>query len=74
MREAVGQQNLHPRGQLRNIARERVTHLNGRARVLGPLLNTPAMFSPACWRPVKYSAIFQPWPVDTMPLVNTPVR
>ena len=32
------------------------------------------MFSPACWRPVKYSAIFQPCPVETMPLVNTPVR
>jgi len=38
MGEAVGQQNLHPRRQLRNIARERVTHLNGRARRFGPLL------------------------------------
>src|SRR6266851_677960 len=38
MGEAVRQQNLHPRSQLRNVARERVTHLNGRARVLGPLL------------------------------------
>src|SRR5262249_47504526 len=37
-------------------------------------LNTPAMFSPACWRPVKYSAIFRPSPVDTIPLVNPPVR
>src|SRR6266852_6323531 len=36
--EAVRQQNLHPRSQLRNVARERVTHLNGRARVLGTLL------------------------------------
>jgi hypothetical protein len=26
--------------------------------------STSAMFSPACWRPVKYSAIFQPWPVE----------
>src|SRR6266576_6922766 len=38
MGEAVRQQNLHPRSQLRNIARERVTHLNGWARVLGLLL------------------------------------
>ncbi len=36
--------------------------------------STSAMFSPACWRPVKYSAIFRPSPVETMPLVNTPVR
>src|SRR4029077_16224842 len=36
--EAVGQQNLNPRSQLRNIARERVAHLNGRGRVLGTLL------------------------------------
>jgi len=32
------------------------------------------MFSPACCRPVKYSAIFRPAPVETIPLVNTPVR
>jgi hypothetical protein len=32
------------------------------------------MFSPACWRPVEYNAIFQPAPVETMPLVNTAVR
>src|SRR5215470_8671523 len=38
MGEAVCQQNLHPRSQLRNIARERVAHLNGWARVLGTLL------------------------------------
>jgi len=38
MGEAVRQQNLNPRSQLRNIARERVAHLNGRARVLGTLL------------------------------------
>jgi hypothetical protein len=38
MGEAVGQQNLNPRSQLRNIARERVAHLNGRARPLGPPL------------------------------------
>src|SRR5216683_1847612 len=38
MGEAVRQQNLHPRRQLRNVARERVTHLNGWARPLGPLL------------------------------------
>jgi hypothetical protein len=35
--QAVRQQNLHRR-KLRNIARERVTLLNGRARVFGPLL------------------------------------
>jgi hypothetical protein len=28
------------------------------------------MFSPACWRPVKYNAIFKPSLVETMPLVN----
>src|SRR5271169_2393278 len=38
MGKAVRQQNLHPRGQLWNVARERVTHLNGWARPLGPLL------------------------------------
>src|ERR1700683_1624482 len=37
MGEAVRQQNLHPRRQLRNIARARVTHLKGRARVRAPL-------------------------------------
>src|ERR1700757_1381959 len=38
MGEAVRQQNLHPRSQLRNIARERVAHLDGRPRPLGTLL------------------------------------
>src|SRR5712692_6456774 len=41
---------------------------------LARCINTSAMFSPACWRPVKYSAILQPAPVETIPLVNTPVR
>jgi len=36
--EAVRQQNLHSRRQLGNIARERVAHLNDRARSFGPLL------------------------------------
>src|SRR5260370_41375532 len=38
MGQAICQQNLHPRSQLRSIARERVTHLNRRAQVLGTLL------------------------------------
>jgi D-alanyl-D-alanine carboxypeptidase len=32
------------------------------------------MFSPACCRPVKYNAICRPVAVETIPLVNTPVR
>ena len=38
MGQAICQQNLHPRSQLRSIARECVTHLNRRSQVLGTLL------------------------------------
>ena len=36
-------------------------------------LSTSAMFSPACWRPVKKSAMRRPSATETTPEVNTPV-
>jgi integrase len=36
--KTIRQQNLHPLRQLHHIARERVTHLNDRARLAGPVL------------------------------------
>src|ERR1039457_1353256 len=36
--ETVSQQNFHSRGQLRSVARQRITHLDGRARLCRPLL------------------------------------
>src|SRR5215471_4076666 len=41
---------------------------------LARCLSTSARFSPACWRPVKYKAIFRCPVVDTIPLVKVPVR
>ena len=38
MREAVGQQDLHARGQLWNIARQRIAHLNRTRQFGAPLL------------------------------------
>ena len=47
------------RRQLRHVARQRVAHLNRRGSSAARCFSTSARFSPACCRPVKYSAIFR---------------
>src|ERR1700722_10328884 len=46
----------------------------GASKPAARCFKTSARFSPACLRPVKYSPIRYPSPMDTIPLVNTPVR
>src|SRR2546427_8094047 len=55
--------------------RDKASHIwMGRGNSLARCANTSAMFSPACLRPEKNSAILRPSRVETMPVVKTPVR
>jgi hypothetical protein len=58
-----------------DVLRESASHIwIGAGNPSARCFNTSAMFSPACFHPVKYNAILHAPTTDMMPVMNVPVR
>ena len=74
VREAVGQQNLHSGAQLPNIAGQRITHLDRRLHAGCAMFQYAGQILPGTLQFAEVQRGFPSGPLETTPVVNTPVR